>query len=216
VDVDKLERLLAMRERIEAKHAEQIFNAAMTEAQAAIEPVRADAANAQTKSKYASYPALDRVLRPIYTKHGFSPSFDTGDGAPDGYVRVLCHLFHSAGHTRTYRADIAADGKGAKGGDVMTKTHAVGAAFTYGQRYLLKLIFNVAVDGDDDGNSASGTITEAQVKELQQKIIDLDADLPKFLEFMEVEHLKDIPGRELRRAISALDNWAAKAKAARK
>ena len=47
------------------------------------------------------------------------------------------------------------DGKGAKGGDVMTKTHATGAAMSYGMRYLLKFIFNVAVGEDDtDGNGA--------------------------------------------------------------
>jgi hypothetical protein len=44
-----------------------------------------------------------------------------------------------------HRIDMPADGKGAKGGDVMTKTHAMGAAASYGQRYLLKLIFNIAV-----------------------------------------------------------------------
>jgi hypothetical protein len=45
------------------------------------------------------------------------------------------------------------DGKGAKGGDVMTKTHATGAASQYGMRYLLKMIFNVAIGEDDnDGN----------------------------------------------------------------
>jgi hypothetical protein len=47
-----------------------------------------------------------------------------------------------------------ADGKGAKGGDVMTKTHATGAAMSYGMRYLLKMIFNVAIGEDDkDGNA---------------------------------------------------------------
>ncbi len=46
-----------------------------------------------------------------------------------------------------------ADGKGAKGGDVMTKTHAVGAAKSYGKRYLLKDIFNIAIGEEDtDGN----------------------------------------------------------------
>ena len=48
-------------------------------------------------------------------------------------------------------------GKGAKGGDVMTKTHAFGSGTSYGMRYLLKMIFNVAIgEEDDDGNSASG------------------------------------------------------------
>jgi hypothetical protein len=47
-----------------------------------------------------------------------------------------------------------ADGKGARGNDVMTKTHATGAAITYGKRYLLGMIFNLAVTRDDDGNGA--------------------------------------------------------------
>ena len=35
----------------------------------------------------------------------------------------------------------------------MTKTHAMGAGMSYGMRYLLKMIFNVAVGEDDtDGN----------------------------------------------------------------
>jgi hypothetical protein len=55
------------------------------------------------------------------------------------------------------------DGKGAKGNDVMTKTHAFGSGASYGMRYLLKMIFNVAVgEDDDDGNGAAMQITEAQ------------------------------------------------------
>lgn len=156
-DVTKMERLMAMYERIEAKNAEQQFNEAMNAAQAQIGRIATDKTNSQTHSEYATYAALDRVLRPIYTESGFSLSFDTGE-APDGYVRVLCYVSHKGGHTRTYRADIPSDGKGAKGNDVMTKTHAVGSGMQYGQRYLLKLIFNVAIGkdkDDDDGNRAS-------------------------------------------------------------
>ena len=54
-----------------------------------------------------------------------------------------------------------ADGKGAKGGDVMTKTHATGSAMTYGQRYLVKMIFNIAVGADDDGRAAGAQPTIA-------------------------------------------------------
>ena len=68
-------------------------------------------------------------------------------------MRVLCYVSHSAGHTRTYQCDMPSDGKGAKGNDVMTKTHAAGSAASYGMRYLLKMIFNIAIGEDDtDGN----------------------------------------------------------------
>ncbi len=159
-DVDKLERLLGMYERISAQQAETAFNEAMNDAQAELGPIAADANNPQTKSKYASYPKLDKAVRPVYSKHGFSLSFGTAEGAQTDYVRVTCLVSHRMGHSRAYHVDMPADGKGAKGGDVMTKTHAVGAAMSYGQRYLLKLIFNIAVGDDDDGNSNGGKVRE--------------------------------------------------------
>lgn len=156
VDIEKMERLWAMHERIVARDAEQAFNAAMTAAQSQMGRISADATNPQTRSKYATYGQLDRHVRPVYTTHGFALSFDSGDGAPEGHERVLAYVSHSGGHTRTYRADIPNDGKGAKGGDVMTKTHATGSAKSYGKRYLLKDIFNLAIgEDDDDGNAAS-------------------------------------------------------------
>ncbi len=155
VDVDKLERLMQMHERMQARFSQEQFNAAMSAAQTEMRPVGADAYNPQTKSRYASYEAIDSVLRPIYTRHGFGLSFNTGECPLPEHVRVLCTVSHRGGHSEPYHIDMPADGKGAKGGDVMTRTHATGAGVAYGMRYLVKMIFNVAVgDSDDDGNSA--------------------------------------------------------------
>lgn len=160
VDVDKLERLMQMHERITMRDAEQKFNAAMTQAQAAMRPISADATNPETHSKYASYEALDRALRPIYTQHGFGVSFDTADAPVVDFVRVLAYVTHSGGFARTYRVDMPADGKGPKGGAVMSRTHASGAAMSYGMRYLQKMIWNVAVGEDDrDGNAVKAAPT---------------------------------------------------------
>lgn len=157
VDVEKMERLWAMHEKIAARDAEQSFNDSMTRAQADTGRISADAVNPQTRSQYASYAQLDRHLRPVYTKHGFSLSFNTGKSDKPEHIAVLCYVSHSAGHTRPYSVEMPADGKGAKGGDVMTKTHATGSAMSYGMRYLLKLIFNVAIgEDDDDGNGGEG------------------------------------------------------------
>lgn len=153
-DIEKLERLLAMKERMDAKAAEIEFNDALSRVQANMGRVAADATNNQTRSSYATYGKLDKVLRPIYTAEGFSLSFGTED-APEGMVGMICFVSHRAGHTRQYRAHVPSDGKGAKGGDVMTKTHAFGSGTSYGMRYLLKMIFNVAIgEEDDDGNAA--------------------------------------------------------------
>lgn len=173
VDVDKMERLLAMHERMHARANEQKFNAAMTTAQAAMGPISADAINPQTRSAYASYAQLDRALRPIYTKNGFALSFDTDDSPKENHIRVLCYVSHAAGHVRTYKCDMPADGKGAKGGDVMTKTHANGSAMTYAMRYMLKLIFNVAIgEIDDDGNGAAAAQAEAAANQVLAALMD--------------------------------------------
>lgn len=153
VDAEKMERLHGMYERIKNRADEQAFNAAMNAAQREMGRVSADAINPQTRSQYATYGKLDAAVRPIYTRHGFSISFNEGEDAPEGYARILAYVSHSAGHTRTYKMDMPADGKGAKGGDVMTKTHATGSAHSYGRRYLLKDIFNIAIgEEDNDGN----------------------------------------------------------------
>jgi ERF superfamily len=156
IDIDKLDRLLLMRERENARVAEQAFNAALAEAQTQMHPVATDSDNPQTRSRYASYAALDRAVRPIYAGHGFALSFNTAEAPGPEQARIVCDVSHVGGHTRRYHIDMPVDGKGARGGDVMTKPHAMGSGVSYGMRYLLRMIFNLAIDYDDDGNAAGG------------------------------------------------------------
>ena len=161
VDVAKLNALLDMKERVLDKTAKAEWNQAMTDMQEEMRRIRANKLNPQTHSRYPTYDALDRVLRPVYTKHGFSLTFDTGQGedpapVPTDCVRIWINVAHRAGHVDRKHVDMPADGKGAKGGDVMTKTHATGSAMSYGMRYLLKFAFNVAVGEDDDDGNAAG------------------------------------------------------------
>lgn len=212
-DVDKLERLLGIWQQIEARKGEQAYHEAMSDAQADMRPIAVDANNPQTRSKYASYYALDKELRPIYTKHGFSLSFDTEDGAPAEHVRVVCKVFHRAGHTERHHIDMPADGKGAKGGDVMTKTHATGAAMSYGQRYLLRGVFNIAVFDDVDGNGASTStqfINEAQRDELLALADQVGADKVRFCAHLKVTSFAAIPVNQYQRAKAALQAKGAK------
>lgn len=206
-DVDKLERLMAMYERLEAKKAETAFNEAMSAVQKSTGRIAADANNPQTRSKYASYAALDRVLRPLYTQEGLSISFDTADAPLEGYIRILAYVSHKGGHTRTYHVDMSADGKGAKGGDVMTKTHAAGAGMSYGMRYLLKLIFNVAVgEDDDDGNGDERAVSAEQVANLHALMEEVQADMPKFLKYWKIVKLDELPADKYQQAIKMLES----------
>jgi len=173
VDLDKMERLFQMRERILGHQAEQEFNSAMARAQARMGRVAADANNPQTRSRYSSYAAIDREIRPHYSAEGFAMSFDVESHPNSDWITVIAYLTHSGGHTRRYTQPMPADGKGAKGGDVMTKTHALGSAKTYGMRYLVKGIWNIATGDDpddDDGNSASSPPIERLSEEQAHQI----------------------------------------------
>ncbi len=214
VDIDKMERLIALQQQVSARDAEMAFNQAMNAAQAEMRPISANASNPQTRSRYATFDKLDRALRPIYTHHGFSLSFDEGDSPKPNHVRVLCYVAHNAGHTRTYHRDMPADGKGAKGGDVMTLTHAAGAAGSYGARYLLKGIWNVAVgDEDVDGNdvAAEHPVSVAQYNALMSRVSDVQADEVKFCEYFRIADLSEMPARRFAEAMKALDAKAKKA-----
>jgi hypothetical protein len=208
VDVTKLEKLMELQERAIARDAKAQFVSAMAAAQAEMKAVATDSDNPQTRSRYASYEALDKALRPIYSKHGFALSYDTDDSPKPEHVRVLCEVMHIGGHSKTYHADMPADGKGAKGGDVMTKTHAVGSAMSYGQRYLLKGIFNVRVgEDDDDGNAATSlpVISPEQCCLLDDLITEVGADKAKFLRYFKVRVLEELPQQAYKDAIAALE-----------
>jgi hypothetical protein len=212
VDIDKLERLMTMQRQMAAERAKMEYDAAMAACQAEMEPIRRDADNAQTKSKYATYAALDRALRPIYTSHGFAVTFDTSEAKQTDYIMVHCIIAHKGGHERTHKAPMACDGKGAKGGDVMTKTHAIGSALMYGRRYTLGLGFNIVTADmkDDDGNRAGDTgetINETQEAELKKRIEAVGSDIIEFCTYFKLDKVSDLKLSQLERANKALDGY---------
>jgi hypothetical protein len=169
--IDVIERLAALQEKAMLRDAEIAFNDALSRVQGEIKRVAPDLVNPQTSSRYASYAAIDRVIRPIYTREGMSLSFSHDDCPKAEHVRVLC--FASLGaYTRTYQMDMPTDGKGAKGKDVMTTTHATATADSYAKRYLVKDIFNIAIgEGDTDGNLPAGQgLSEKRMDELGKGI----------------------------------------------
>jgi len=205
VDIVKMERLIELQRQIHDREAESLFNIAMAEAQGEITRVKADAENNQTHSRYATYAQIDRALRPIYTKHGFALSFDEADSPKPEHIRVICHVSHRGGFTRTYHTDMPADGKGAKGGDVMTKTHAAGSAKAYGMRYLVRGIFNVAVGEDDnDGNGAEDTLSEEQQVNLKAMLEERGFSLASFLKWGKASSLAEIPAANYLTCVQAI------------
>jgi hypothetical protein len=219
IDIAKVEHLVRLKKEMEAAEAERLFNDALAAAQAEMVPIVADAVNAEVgrAHRYASYAHLDRAVRPIYTAHGLSVTFNTGERSTDTAVEVTCYLC-GHGYGRSYAIIMPADGKGARGGDVMSRTHAAASAISYGMRYLLVMIFNLAIDRDDDGNAAGrvvpGRISAEQVKRIKSLAAAVKADVRRFCAFLGVASIDAIPAARFEHAVAALAAKGSKSLAA--
>lgn len=152
-DVDKLQRLLDVKEAEEIRNAERAFAAAHTAAEAEMDTIIKDARNDQTRSGYATFAQVDREARPIYTKHGFNISFTTEQmGVPDE-IMVVGTLSHRLGCSRRYQLPVPITTKGIAGREMMTPIHARMTSVSYGKRNLEIMMFNLAIGDDTDGNA---------------------------------------------------------------
>jgi hypothetical protein len=204
-DVDKLERLLAMQERVLEREAERSFNAAMREAQDEMGPVLKNRANKETHSTYADLEQISKLMDPIIHRHGFSLSFGTGDCPYPAHYRVTCAVSHTGGFTRPYQADVPVDNTGPKGSQNKTMTHGFGSALSYGRRYLKLLIFDIATT-DDDGRAAGngGPINAEQLAALNGLADAVKADKIAFCKYLKIESLRDLAAFDYNDAVHVL------------
>jgi len=164
VDIDKLERLIQLSERMQSKTAETEFNAAMAKMQCEIPTVGEGAQNSHTKNTYATLDDINRVLKPIMQRHGFAVSFKV-DNQANG-IHVTGILMHSAGHREQTTLLLPVDiGSG------RNAVQAVGSSTTYGKRYVMCALLNITT-GDASDDDGVGSAPEQMVTALQAKQID--------------------------------------------
>lgn len=210
VDIDKMERLFQMHERMAARSAEQAYNEAMAKAQAAMPAVVRNKKNEHTKARYADLYAIADAAMPEIHKAGFGLSFSECEAMQPGCIGIACRVSHSAGHSETYRYNVPLDKAGTAGKTNKTDTQAYGSTMTYGRRYATCGVFNISIT-DDDGNAASETITEDQADMLSSKLADADADIPAFCRFFKIDKYADLPAAKLSSALRMIDQRKQKA-----
>lgn len=168
--IEVIERLWALQKDEREYQSKVSFDEALSRCQQEIKRVAPDADNPSTHSKYATYTKLDRILKPIYTKEGFSISYSEEDCPTPGKTRFVAFVSRS-GYTRMYRKDMTPSTKGPQGKDVMTPLHADAAADSYAKRYLLKNVFNIAIGAEDSDGVEPGT---ADTNWLQEQIDEIN------------------------------------------
>lgn len=199
VPMDKLERMLAMQERIVAEGAKAAFAAAFAAASAEFPSIPLNGKGDKSKP-YALLKDIMGMTRPVLSRHGLALSFAVNsEGAA---VRVTAELMHIDGHTKTTSIELPKDQSGSK-----NAVQAVGSSQTYGQRYTAQAILGLSLgdDTEDDGRATGGgRIGADEFFDLNNLIEQAGADLVKFCAFLGVPDLETLPAARYPQAVAAL------------
>lgn len=152
--LEVVDRILAQQREMMEYQDRLAFNAALRRIQDDLKPIVKDQENRETHSRYASADKVDEAIERLLERERMTLSFRPGTSDKAEMVLIIGVLSLGA-YSREYPLEMPADGRGAKGGGVMSRTHATGSAITYGKRYLKNMIFNLRFkERDDDGNLA--------------------------------------------------------------
>ncbi|MDS1045228.1 ERF family protein [Pseudomonas aeruginosa] len=141
-DIEKLERLMAMHERMQAKQAEQQYTEALAAMQQEL-PAIAERGDADGRYSYALWEDINERLKPILAKHGFALTFRTPRNEKG--VEVEGVLSHRGGHSERTSMLLPADTSGNK-----NAVQAVASSVSYGKRYTAGALLNYTTHGEDD------------------------------------------------------------------
>jgi hypothetical protein len=149
--IANIESLWKMNLENDTRRQRREYNVAMAAAQAAMVPVLRSTTNSHLHTKYASYDAIDAVVRPIYSEQGFSVTFGTEAPHVPGNIRVVCVVKHIGGwEEKDLALEAPPDTSGSQGKANKTPVQAVGSTVSFLRRYLLCLAFNIVLANEDD------------------------------------------------------------------
>lgn len=205
VDMDKMERLMAMHERIVARTAHAAYTAALALMQPELPIITERGAiknrESQVQSTYAKWEDINEAIKPILARHGFALSFKTGDEG--GKVKVTGILGHKDGHSEETSMLLPADTSGSK-----NAVQALGSSTSYGKRYTASALLNLTSRGEDDDGKKGGageTISEEQEANIKALMEEVGADRKRFLEYLKVDALEEILARNYTTVIKMLE-----------
>lgn len=209
VDIDKMERLLEMQERIMDREARVEFISALATMQPRL-PVITEKGRIEVPAKdgktghstpFARWEDINDAIRPLLAEYGFALTFRTGVAA-DGKINVTGVLSHRAGHSEETTVTLTHDSSGSK-----NAVQAVGSSYSYGKRYSAIALLNITSRGEDDDGVKAGeapVITDEQADTIRELIGSTGTKVGAFLEYIGAPSVADIPAAKFQAAMKAL------------
>ena len=194
-DIEKLEKMLDMQERVLNRESEMEYNAAMSALQAEMPTIHKG--GKAHNSTYARYEDINAAIKPLLARNGFSVSFRSDFN--NNMLEVKGIIAHKSGHREETTMCLPYDTSGSKNG-----IQAIGSSVTYGKRYVLCMLFNIATSDDDDANYSSSPLEE--ISQLLGKSSKACRDA--FFTKCQVDKVDDIPADKLEAALTWLKGKA--------
>jgi hypothetical protein len=189
----ELKEFLEIQKWCEERDAEKQFNIDFAAALKEMPRITKDGViDMGTKGKmaFARYEDVDKAIKPIEDRHGFSRSFITAPSMGEPGITITLKLRHSSGHCETSTRHMPPDPGAGRNG-----MQAIGSAGSYGKRYLTLDCWNIVTVGADDDGASTDYITVEQQHRLEEKMADLgmnEQSKVKMLETLDAKSLADI------------------------
>lgn len=180
-DVSVIERLMLVREKLQAEAAKKAYDEAMANFQAECPIIVKKKAGAKNAYRYAPLDDILSQVREIIRTHGFS--FSVTSVVDSGWLLAQCKITHAAGHSEVSEFKVPIDNKN----PMMSDPQRYGGAMTFAKRYAFCNGFGIlTADEDTDGNTThtkpqgpSSLAPEPSVKELATQLWHLLGDICK-------------------------------------
>ena len=155
IDINVLERLMAMQERAMGINAKAAFDGAFAKMQPDL-PEVGERGRLEVKgvlrSTYARLEDIHAAIKPVLAQHGFAMRHRT-EWPEDrkGIIRVVGILSHEQGHSEVSVFEAPMDRS-----DYRTDIQSMGSTVSYGRRYTTLDLLNITTRGLDDDGKSSG------------------------------------------------------------
>ncbi|UTO29227.1 ERF family protein [Bartonella harrusi] len=189
VDMDRLERLISLREKEINRQLYKSFVSDLSDMQSKYKEITAKSTHAYTLSKYATLDCYIESIKEALKEHHFA-LFSCIKNQTHAQVTIEMTLVHPSGNKISTEGTFPLDGKGNK-----TDIQSIGSTITYARRYLLGMLLNVASKEDDtDGNKTklSGPASPQQMADIKRLVQKTNANETKMLASVNVNSISEM------------------------
>lgn len=197
--LENIEKMMELQARWEQMEAKKAYVQAMAAFKADPPKIVKDKTVGYNKTSYqhASLGNVTATINASLAKHGLSAAWATEQN--QGAITVTCTITHNLGHSESTSLVAGADNTGAK-----NSIQAIGSTITYLQRYTLLALTGLATHDDDGMASCEPALSEKQLSQIIDMINATGTDEVKFLEWLQVESVDQIPCNMFNKAMTAL------------